>query len=136
MKQLKELLIILEKQKKANSPSRAGSKALNDVLRSKRSGGHYSDKSDFKRSKEKEKARRELNEAEEAERVYFRYTLWYERKDHGNGDGGDRTVSGQAAGKDKAEVENRLKRSYPRTYRVDLKEISKEEFDKRAKSDD
>ena len=36
---------------------------LNAALRSKKSGGHFSDKSDYRRSKEKQKAMRELDEA-------------------------------------------------------------------------
>ena len=62
MKQLKELPTILEKVKKNASPSRAGSKTLNDVLKTKKGGAHYDPKSDYVRAKEKRKIRNELQE--------------------------------------------------------------------------
>lgn len=65
---LKELLALTEgktKKVKKADPSLAGAKALNAALMSKRGGGHYDAKSDYVRSKEKQKLHREINESDE-----------------------------------------------------------------------
>lgn len=51
--------IIEDKVEKQMKPR---AKHVNDVLRSKKGGAHYSPKTDFKRSKEKEQNRKTLNE--------------------------------------------------------------------------
>lgn len=134
MKQLRELMKLMEKQKKNASPARAGSKTLNDTLKTRKGGAHYSPQSDYVRAKEKSKLRKELNE--ELGTKYFRYTVWIEEKDYGDGRGGDRSVDGVTSGPNAEEVTAKLKSSHRRAYSVELKEISKEAFDKARASDD
>lgn len=136
MKYLKELLILAEQQKKKLAPLKVGAKTVNDVLRSKRGGSHYSPKTDFRRAKEKVNTMKTVSEAEDGGMKYYTYSLWYERKDYGNGDGGDEHDTGYTRGTSKEEVIARLKRLHSRTYNVELKEISEEAYKKAQASDD
>jgi hypothetical protein len=136
MEYLKELLMLSEKQKKQLPPLKVGAKTVNDTLRSKKGGRHFSAKTDYKRADMKSELAKALTEAEDDGIKYFSYTVWFERKDYGNGDGGDRSDSGVTRGKNAAEVKARLSGLNKRTYSVELKEISKEAFDKAQGSDD
>ena len=136
MKQLKELMRLMEKQKKNASPSRAGSKTLNDTLKTRKGGAHYSPQSDYVRAKEKAKVRRELNESEGVK--YFSYTVRVEEKDYSGRDNNrDYSEGGVTTGQDANSVKDSLKKSYRGlVYDIKLSEISKEEYKKRLDSED
>ena len=55
----------ISESKKNKSPLKARNKALNDALMATKSGGHYSEKSDYKRAKEKAKLRKQLQRGDE-----------------------------------------------------------------------
>jgi hypothetical protein len=133
MKRLRELLTIAENQKKQLPPLKVGAKTVNDTLRTKRGGKHYSPKTDFKRSKERAETAKAIAEAEE--RKYFSYSLWNERKDYGNGDGGETHETGVTAGATREAVEARLRGLYRRANNIVIKEISKEAYDKAQAAD-
>lgn len=57
---LKELFGIINEKTKKEVPFKPRHKALHDVMVSKKGGGHYSEKLDYKRAKEKQKFRKEL----------------------------------------------------------------------------
>lgn len=56
---LKEIYEGRKEKKKLRAPR---AKQLHDVLMTKKGGSHYNPKTDYKRSKEKAKFRKELNE--------------------------------------------------------------------------
>jgi len=63
-----KLIDLVEAKKKMAKPSAPRAKHLHDVMAGRKGGAHYDAKADYKRSKEKEKARKEITETTSKEK--------------------------------------------------------------------
>ena len=116
-------------------PLKPRNKQVNDVLRNKKGGRHYSPKTDFKRTKHKEEDRKGLVEQSPAPEettaedkpVYVYYTIRFKPSPTATPDR-IRPRSGYMSGETIRAINRKLSIHFPDASSIDVKEVDEDRF--------